>query len=168
MSAPHELALRLAVHKVITDQLKAMRGQLDGQARTVLEPGDRVTAKLPSGEKLGSVTLASGRVTVRVVDETAFTRWVVERFPSEVEQVVRESFQKALLDSVKRDGGWVDKTSGEVVHVPGVAVTTGEPSPSVRLAQGAQEAVAKAWQSGALANVLGEVLQPAIEAGDES
>jgi len=164
-----ELALKLAVHKVLADQLKGVRDELDEQARREMEPGDRVIAKLPSGERVGSVTLAQGRVTARVVDERAFTAWVAERFPAEVVQVVRESFTKTVLDAVKRYGGWVDKATGELVQVPGVAVAEDDPYPSVRLTKDAQQLVARAWQSGELAGVLGDVLQPpALEAGDAS
>ena len=168
MSTTHDLALKLAVHKVLADQLKGVRGELDEQARQVMEPGDRATAKLPSGERVGSVTLAQGRVTARVVDERAFTAWVAERFPSEVVRVVRESFAKAVLDAVRKHGGWLDEATGELVTVPGVTVAEGDPYPTVRLTQDAQQLVARAWQSGELAGVLGDVLQPAIEAGEAS
>jgi len=164
-----ELALRLAVHKALTDQLKNMRSQLDEEARREMEPGDRITAKLPSGEKVGSVTLTHGRVSARVVDKDAFTRWVAERFPAEVVQVVRESFAKTVLDAVKRDGGWVDKATGEIVQVPGVAVTEDDPYPSVRLTRDAPQLIAEAWQRGELAELVGGALQPReLEAGEGS
>ena len=164
-----ELALRLAVHKALTDQLKKVRSQLNEEARREMEPGDRVTAKLPSGEKVGSVTLTQGRVSARVVDERAFTAWVAERFPAEVVQVVRESFTKTVLDAVKRNGGWVDKATGELVQVPGVAVTEDDPYPSVRLTKDAPQLIAAAWQRGELAELVGGVLQPReLEAGEGS
>jgi len=164
-----ELALRLAVHKALTDQLTKMRSQLNEEARREMEPGDRITAKLPSGEKVGSVTLTQGRVSARVVDKDAFTRWVAERFPTEVVQVVRESFAKTVLDAVKRDGGWVDKATGEIVQVPGVAVTEDDPYPSVRLTRDAHQLIAEAWQRGELAELVGGVLQSReLEAGEGS
>jgi len=164
-----ELALKLAVHKVLANQLKGVRDELDEQARQEMEPGDRVIAKLPSGEKVGSVTLTQGRVSARVVDKDAFTRWVAERFPAEVVQVVRESFAKTVLDAVKRNGGWVDKATGELVQVPGVAVTEDDPYPSVRLTKDAPQLIAEAWQRGELAELVGGVLQPReLEAGEGS
>ena len=168
MSA-RELALRLAVHKALTDRLKAARGQLDEEARRELEPGDRVTVKLPSGERVGSVTLAQGRATARVVDERAFIAWVAEHYPHELVQAVRESFKRTVLDMVRHEGGWLDTTTGELVEVPGVEVTVGDPYPTVRLTQDAPQLIAEAWQRGDLAELVGGVLQPReLEAGEGS
>lgn len=163
---PHELALKLAVLRVLSDHIKDARTTADEQARETLHAGDRITAALPDGSKVAAVSLANGRKGAKVVDEAAFTAWVTARHPDEVVPTIRDSFKKKVLDAVKADGGMVDRTTGELVEIPGVEPTEGDPYPSVRLAPGAAELVQQAWTDGTLAHVLAEIVTPAIEGGD--
>lgn len=161
---PHELATHLVVLRVLADRIKRSRGAMDDEAKGTLRIKDRLTAELPDGTEVGSVTLNKGRTTAEVADEQTFTNWVAENHPSEIVMAVRDSFRKIVLTDVQKHGGIVDRASGELVNVPGVSRKTGDPYPSVRPNDEAAAAIAAAWRDGTLE--LGSVLRE-IEAGHE-
>src|SRR5690606_30519233 len=99
----------------------------------------------------------------------AFTAWVAERVPAEGVQVVRESSAKTVLDAGKRDGGWVDKATGELDQVPGVALAQDDPYPSVRLTEAAPQPTTAARPLAEHAERGGGMLQSReLEAGEGS
>lgn len=163
MSAAREVALRLAVLRVLGDLIRDGRSAADATAGEIMEAGDCLTAKLPTGEKVAAVSMAKGRLSARVTGREAFTAWVMATYPDEVEQVVRvrPAFEARLLNDAKVLGVPADPKSGE--EIPGVAVGHGDPHPSVKLDPGAREAVGKAWRDGDLTELVGGLL--AIEEG---
>lgn len=158
MSTAREVALRLAVLRVLADLLQDGRASADAEARDALEPEDRLTAKLPSGEKVAAVSMTRGRTSAKVTDRPPFTAWVMATYPDEVEQVtrVRPAFEAKVLANAKTMGAPVDPATGE--EIPGVELAVSEPHPSVRLADGAREAVGRAWRDGDLAELVGGLL----------
>lgn len=157
MSAPHELALHLALLRVVADLVKDSRTAAATAAQATLDTGERLSARLPGGERIASVTMANGKTEAKVTDEDAFTAWVADTYPTEVEQitVVRESFRRRLLDHAKQAGAPVTST-GEAI--PGVQIVQGDPYPSVRLADDARAIVGRAWRAGELAAFTGGLL----------
>jgi hypothetical protein len=151
-----ELATRMLVVAAVQDRLKAIDQELRAQAKSRLTVGDRVTGFLdpedPKGSKLGTVTMTEGSEYVAVKDSAAFLAWVIENHPDEVESnpTVRPAFSKAVTESVKRDGGWIDPESGELVEVPGVEKDVGDPKPMVRKTGDAGKLVAAALAAGKL------------------
>lgn len=154
-----QLAREHAALKVVADVVKAQQDVTKDQLSTAM--GDlgvkSVTAKLPDGTELGSVSLAKGRVAARVKDPVAFANWVAEQYPSEVEIRIRPAFEKSLLDDAKKVGSPVDRHTGEVI--PGVEIGQGEPYLTTRLSEDAHGAVLAAIRAGdiqALALPAGE------------
>lgn len=142
-----DAARDVAVMKVIADLVKDGRDAAGATLRAEAEPGERISAKLPDGTVLGSVTLAKGRVSAKVVDERALFAWIEANRPDEIvhhQPTIRDSYLRHLLDQVKTTGA-ATTADGEVI--PGLEATVGEPYPIVSLAEGAAEAVAAAWRS---------------------
>lgn len=167
----HDDAARLALLKVIADRLKETKAVADGQVTAGWRPKDRATAVLPGGSEIGAVTLVSGRKTARMVDETAFTAWVERTHPGEMETVTitrpNPNFVHRLMSAAQQIGHPVDAATGE--EVPGIQVVQGDPYPMVKLAPDAAEVVAAAWEDdrGLLAELVGELLRPAVEGGSQ-
>lgn len=161
----NEVALAEVVLKVMTERLKQAKANADAELSATALPGDRTSAVLPDGTVAGTVGQTKGRTTARVVDRDRFVAWVATTYPGEVEQVaaVRPAFEKALLDMCKRQGHPVDANG---VEVAGVVVGQGDPYPTTKVADGAEDAIASAYQSGQLAEVMERFTRPAIEAGE--
>lgn len=141
----HEIATRLAVLKVLSDLVKTQTDDAKTSVTEQMTPGDRLTATLPDGTKVASVTMAEPRASVKVVDEAAFVAWVAEEYPGEIVQAVRESFRTKVLDAVRRNGAPIDH-NGAVTR--GVEIVERDPYVTVRPTSGASEAVAQAWRDG--------------------
>lgn len=130
-AARQVMALRL-VESFVKDQLSTARGGL------VNEMGqlgvERVRVSDEAGTDLGTVSLAAGRVTAKVVDEAAFLRWVKHNHPTEVVETVRDSFRKKLFDGAVAKAEPDDPTAvgpdGEVI--PGVELVHNQPYPTCR------------------------------------
>lgn len=97
--------------------------------------GDRKTAVLPDGTKLGSANVKQN-VSVKVEDESAFLAWVKATHPSEVVETVRDSFRAKVLKEAKE--------SGELP--PGTGPEVGDPYVSYLGVKGADEIVAARWR----------------------
>jgi hypothetical protein len=158
MSDLKRLALRVATLKTLTDRIE----EVDKDARTELLAAmqtvgaDKVTPELPDGTKISSVSVAGGdKVTARVTDPEAFLRWVKENKPAEVEERVRDSYKKKLLDDLA--------AAGE--EVPGVELGTSRAYLSNRFKTGGKDAIAAAWTDGTLQ--LGEVLALPMAGGED-
>lgn len=136
-----ELSTRLLILAALSDRLKTLDAGLRRQVRERFTIGDRTAGILDPARKetkLGTVTLAEPAEYVSVKDDAAFFAWVLENFPDEIESVptIRSSFRSAVLDAVKKDGGWANIGTGEIESVPGVEVRVGDPTPKVMKAKG--------------------------------
>ena len=156
MSDLKMLAVRVAVLKALVEKVTAV----DQQARAelleaMLDAGaEKATAELPDGAKVSSVSLVGGdKVTARVVDDAAFLAWVKKNRPDEVEEKVRASYRKVVLEDIAKTGE----------EVPGVELGTSSTYLSNRFKPGGKEAIEAAFTKGAL--TLPEVL--ALPAGGE-
>lgn len=163
---PRDLALRLAVLKVLTTELGNAKKAADCEIRDGWRPKDRITATLPGDKDVGTVTLASGKTMARLTDEAAYEKWVRENHDDQIEVIeitrVRPDFTDRLMAAARKLGVAVDADTGE--EVPGITVLAGDPYPMVKLADDAREQVAKAWRSGELAELLPGLLE--IEGGE--
>ncbi len=166
MTAPvvdtRALATRLVALRVLKDAVAAADLATRAALLDALLVGDRATAAVtgPDGEPvtIGTVTAtkpSAGSTTAAVTDLAALALWCSWHAPTEVQtvQVINSAFQRKLLDACKRDGGWHDPETGEILEVPGVTVTPptgGQPGLSVRPADNADAEVRAAWADGRL------------------
>lgn len=152
------------VLKVLADQVKEAIERVQAEAKDALKVGARWPAQLPDGTKIGGVTYAEGsKGKAYVANEHAFTSWVRDNFPTEIETVtrVRPAYQSRVLDEVTAQGGRIDAATGEISDVPGVDIAAdGTAFITHNKARGAAELVAQAWRAGVLSPLR------AIEGGD--
>jgi hypothetical protein len=143
--------LRAAVLKALSDEIgKAIKdGKADlKQAADTLKI-KALTAELPDGTEVATITRAGGAAKPRVTDERKFLDWVLANRPGEVMQAVRESYRKALLEAVEKAGQPVDPETGDVI--PGVEFETTAEYLTVRFTggnPGGQELIKRAWRNG--------------------
>lgn len=117
-----EFAAILAFENIVKDMCALRRGQLyDRLAETREDTGSKsFQARDAENNVMADFTLKDSTAAYKVSDSKAFTQWVIENFPKEVEMEpsVKPAFTKALL-STKRltvDGDEViDTTTGMVV-----------------------------------------------------
>jgi hypothetical protein len=154
-----EDATRVAVLKALRDavdaeyeaaRLRVLAGLRAARAELGLK-SMRVT--LPDDTPVATVTLVDPKPAVVVVDERAFTTWVAENYPTEVETrvQVRSSWQRHFVSRLEASSGPVaDPSTGDVV--PGLkAMPAREPrSFSLRPLPGGTEEITRAWERGAL------------------
>ena len=101
-----------------------------------------------------------------ITDEAAYLAWVQRVHPDQIETVVRvkPDFTDRAKSVARKLGAPVDPATGE--EIPGLAVTTGEPYPKVTPVDDAEQAIARAWKAGELADLVGGLL--AIEPGESA
>ena len=103
-----------------------LRDELAADARAEFdEQGAAPTWRIPD---LATVAASVSHESAYVEHEAEFTRWVAERYPHNIAQVVRPAFAKVLLESAAihyhgADLIAADPETGEVI--PGVAVRPG-------------------------------------------
>ncbi|ONK13084.1 hypothetical protein [Streptomyces sp. MP131-18] len=161
-----ETATREAVLKVVTDLVTQTYSDARGDTQQALDKAhaelgvDRIRLELPDGTALATTSRTSPKQEARVTDPEAFLAWVRTAYPSEVVTrtitEARKSFTDRLLKEMSKTGApeLADGETGEVHEVPGVTVATWrEPGHAIRLADGAEQAVADAWRSGQLAHL---------------
>ena len=136
--------LELATVKALGQQVTKAEGELKLRAKEEMAVGDRKTAYLPDGRKVGSVSYVTGSRRAAVTDPAAFLAWVKETHPTEVETVetVREAFRKVVLANP------VNPDTGEIP--PGVDLVEGEPYVRADVKPEQAEAIAMAWAAGEL------------------
>ncbi len=144
-----ERAARLLALRVLSDWIKAEDRRLREETVAELVVGERVPGLVDDTDPetlLGFVQLTKGREAATVTDGPALLAWVEEHCPGEVvtTRTVRPAFVTALLASVKRDGGWVDPATHEVLDVDGIAVTVASPTLTVKATAEADALVADA------------------------
>ena len=167
MSTKHDLALRLAVLKILVTELATAKKAADTEIRDTWRRGDRLTAALPNGKLVGTVTLAKGRATANITDPDAYEKWTHTVHPEQIETVpettrINPDFTDRLKAAARKLGVPVDAETGEIV--PGITVEDGDPYPLVKLLDDAAGMVAGAWRSGDLAELVSGLL--AIEDGE--
>lgn len=152
-----DLALREAALKTLADtigdELKTVKREM--HVALASSGATQAAALLPDGTKVGTSSLSVPKPTARVVDEAGFTEWVAEHAPAETVTVVREAYRKALLAEWSAAGAAevADPETGEITAVPGVEVSRGEPTHTVRLTTDGAARIAAAWRDGQLAHL---------------
>jgi hypothetical protein len=147
---------------VVDDAYKAARAE----TRTALEAaaqesGTRqAAASLPDGQDIATVSLSSGEAAAKVIDEEAFTTWVIAHYGTEVERrfvtEVRAAFRDKVLGALTAVGStdWADPETGVIHEVPGVAIAPARArTHSLRFKKDGRSQVMTAWREGRLAAV---------------
>lgn len=166
---PRDLATQLAVLTVVEDTVKERKDALRQLLRESLDEvgADSVRADL-NDERVAKVALINPKPKLSVVDDKAFTAWVAENYPTEVEivKIVRSNFREHLLGHLLETAGdnAINPQTGEVVA--GVKVTQGNGYVSTRFESGGRAKVLDALSNGTLSLDLNEPL--ALPAGDAS
>lgn len=153
---PAALAQRLAVLGVLAARIKQADTEARQQFLQAMAVGDRLN---PADDdvKLAAVSKIRGRTGATITDPEKFARWCAEHYPTEVEHrpVVRDSWARAVLDASKRSGQ--PCAPDGTLDIPGVSVTTGDPTVTVRLTEDASEAVEALWRAGRINLGTGEI-----------
>lgn len=140
----------LLLCKWLKDRIKGWESEARSQLG--LLPGERKAAVV-DGAVLGHVTMAKGRKTARVANETALLAWVKAHHPDEIEMVpaterVQPGFMKRLLDDAAKKGAHLD--SDGVVIDGLIEVVEGQPYPISKPAEDADITIAALLGRGAL------------------
>jgi hypothetical protein len=133
-----------ATRRRVLDGLRAARKEFNLKS---------VRVTLPDDTPIATITLTDPKPAIVIADEGAFTAWVAENYPAEVETItrVRSAWQRAFVTRLEASFDPVaDPRTGEVI--PGLAVApASEPhSFSLRSLPGGREEIIRAWRSGAL------------------
>ena len=144
-SLPAE-SLRTAVLKALLTAIEATSKDGKASLKDVMDALDidSLAARLPDGPKVAAIRRAGGKTSARVTDEGKFTRWVQASRPGEIVPSVRESYQKALLETLDKQDDLIDAETGEVV--PGVDWVTGSAYLTVNFEPGGEDAIKQAWR----------------------
>lgn len=145
----------VAISKTMDNAVQSFRPTMQ---QTLDETGiERLAIKLPSGIKVGNITVSNPKPKATVTDEKQVIAWVAERYPDEIAQVVRAAFLTKLLNDMnKRGAAEIITPQGEIVTVPGVEMQTSRAaSHSVTWEDDGIEALAAAWRNGDLADLDG-------------
>lgn len=122
---PRINAGRAVVGKWLSDEVRALVQASRDVVEPALEPGERVTAQLPDGTVIGSVTRGKPAESATVTDERALLAWVKEHAPSELVTSVNPAFVELLKKRCKT-AGYAHDDRGEIV--PGIELRTGSAS----------------------------------------
>ncbi|MCR8576187.1 hypothetical protein [Streptomyces sp. Isolate_219] len=171
-----DLAIEAATLKLLAERVAVARKDAQARTQRALDAAaardgvERITATLPGGETVATISLRKGETGPVVVDEDTFARWVRATFPdeqwTETAIVRRVKAWKAaeLLAEMAAAGAarvvvaeQVDEQTGEVIadavvhDVPGVAIRpTRARTHAVTWRRGGKDATAEAWRTGAL------------------
>lgn len=166
-----QLALEEAALKTVADSINdrlkevksAMQEQLVGNGIS------KVTATLPDGTKVATISRSDAKPAAVVIDEDAFLEWVRavarDEITTRLVTEIRPAYRASILAQMTAAGvaRIVDTDTGELHDVPGIEIkATRALTHSVRPSSGARQAIAEAWRTGQLAHL--DLLQ--IEAGD--
>lgn len=166
--ALEEAALK-ALSDTVNDRLKEVKNAM--QEQLVGNGISKVTATLPDGTKVATISRSDAKPAAVVIDDDAFLAFVRSIAPGEISTrlvtEVRPAYRTTLLAQMTAAGvaRIVDTETGELHDVPGVEVkATRALTHSVRPSTGGKEAIAEAWRTGQLAH-----LNPfQLEAGEAS
>lgn len=161
-----EAAARAAVldtlHKAIGDELKAAKRDLEAGLRVAkAETGtQKVTISLDEQQDIGTASLVQPAAVAVVTDIEKYKAWVVDHYMSEIERrfvtEVRASFTARVLKEMTAAGvaQWADPDTGEIHDVPGVEMQGRAAYTRMTVPDAGKQAIATAWQSGALAHLV--------------
>ncbi|MEW2297345.1 hypothetical protein ABZ719_32365 [Streptomyces sp. NPDC006743] len=173
-----DLATEAAVLKLLAERVAAAQKDVKARTQRALDAAEkrdgteRVVASLPTGEQVATISLRKGETGPVVTDEEALARWVRQQWPDEewtTTRIVREVKPWKLAEllaemDAAEAAKLVDKTTGEVLDVPGVVIKpTRARTYAITWRKGGKDTTAAAWRSGALAQQLA-----AITAGGEA
>lgn len=155
-------AVLATLHAVIGDELKAAKRELEGGLRAAkAETGtQKVTISLSEQQDIGTASLVQPAAVAVVADPEKFKAWVVDNYGGEIERrfvtEVRASFTARLLKEMTAAGvaQWADPATGEIHEVPGVEMQGRAAYTRLTVPEAGKQAVAQAWQSGALAHMV--------------
>lgn len=145
MTGIRDMALHLVACKVMADRIKQFSGEGRATAAQVMEPGERIVAKL-GGEVVGNVQIIAGRTTSHVTDDPALLAWVRANRPEEIRETISPLLRAQILGDAASAGQAIDPATGEII--PGVTVRQGESYARVSAADGSEAAIAAAWADG--------------------
>lgn len=190
-------ALKVAAAKVLADIVNDGYEQLRKDAEPVFADlrkdtdAKSLAVKLPDGAELGSVTIYDGPPHTQVnmktiaaivanddpeefVEELApealedehLLAFVRDQMPHLLVKKIRDGHLKKLLKRIDANGYLKDR-AGTRIKV--AEVTRGEPTGkfAVTVGPGARELVWQAWQDGSLQPLIGGLLKPELEAGEQ-
>ena len=164
--ALEEAALK-ALSDTVNDRLKEVKNAM--QEQLVANGISKVTASLPDGTKVATISRSDAKPAAVVIDDDAFLDFVRTIAPDEISTrlvtEVRPAYRTSILAQMTAAGvaRVVDTETGELHDVPGVEIkATRSLTHSVRPTSGGKEAIAEAWRTGQLAHL--NLLQ--IEGGD--
>lgn len=146
---------QLLVLRQVIDRVKALDTEIRAQLAQHMLPGDNIAGCLdpadPKGTALGKVGMNNGREIVDLTDEDDLMAFVRDAFPTELVTVtqIRPAFLTKLKDAVKTHGGWLTD-QGELLEVPGLTKTIGDPGLAVRPSKDAAAIVDAAVTRGQL------------------
>jgi hypothetical protein len=162
-----EASARETYLKTLLDVVNDAYKEARAETQELLDQADeetgtrQVAVTLPGGPDIATVSLASGEAAAKVVDEDAFTAWVIANYGTEVERkfvtTVRKAFADRLLKEMTASGGteWADPESGVIHTVPGVEIAPSRArTHSVRFKKEGREQVMRAWREGRLAHLV--------------
>jgi hypothetical protein len=155
-------AILSTLHAAIGDELKTAKQELeDGLRAAKKETGtQKVTISLTEQQDIGTASLVQPKAAAAIVDAEKFKAWVVDNYSSEIERRfvtdVRKSFVDRLLKEMTAAGvaQWADPQTGEIHNVPGVEMQGRAAYTRLTVPDEGKQAIAEAWQSGALAHLV--------------
>ena len=147
---PSEVAAEAVMWGLLESEAKARKDAARAWLAERMGPELLAVKAIADGRDVGKATFTDGRRELKVVDRQAFTGYVAEHYPTEVEQVavVNTAFEKAHLAALTDVDGTVIDDAGVVV--PGVELRTGAPYVSVRKSAEARETVQALMSGGRL------------------
>jgi hypothetical protein len=188
--------LKVAAAKVLSDIVAEGYEQIRKDAEPVfaelrIESGSKaVNAELPDGTELGSIAIYAGPPSTQVnmkavaaivandapeefvealsaealTDENLLA-FVRDQMPHLIKLKIRDDYLKKTLKRIDANGYLKDATG---TRIKVAEVTRGEPTGrfAFTAGPGARELVWEAWQAGTLQPIIGDLLKPAIEAGE--
>jgi hypothetical protein len=168
------LPQRLGLVKFLTDTLVRLRkDELLPQSEAEMPPGSRLPVMF-GGRHAGWASMPAASTSASVSDEKALLAWAEKNHPGKVSTVetvevtgellahLEDHFPAAVVKTRQVDPHWVSDIQGalkdrgyyvtlegeKLTEVPGIRVSTSEPSPRVNLASDAAGIIAAAWRAG--------------------
>lgn len=155
-------AVLATLHAAIGDELKTAKKELEEGLRAAkADTGtQKVTISLNEQQDIGTASLVQPAAAAVITDAEKFKAWVMDHYSSEIERKfvteVRASFITRLLKEMTAAGvaQWADPTSGEIHDVPGVEMQGRAAYTRMTVPDAGKQAIAEAWQSGALGHLV--------------
>jgi hypothetical protein len=155
-------AVLSTLHAAIGDELKAAKRELEAELRAAkAETGtQKVTISLSEQQDIGTASLVQPKAAATVIDAEKYRAWVMDHYASEIERRfvtdVRAAFTERLLKDMTAAGvaQWADPETGEIHDVPGVEMQGRAAYTRMTVPDVGKQAIAEAWQSGALAHMV--------------